>query len=229
MISQNLMYECLTDRQVSKASTRHTKSLPLQVAVGLTIHSKTRSKFIVDLMHKIGCSIDYSKVLRVETAIANAVLQKMTENDGIYIPPQLMHGKFVFCAADNLDFLEDTPDGKGTLHATVMVCYQQQSNKVEPKTNTLTMSGPAVERSLRTQSVSIEERRLYSGPRSLKPVQPVMTAQIPHVDTNHALAYAQQDLLWLLSKYVQIRSALHEKEHDGADDTSSEIDTSQGS
>ena len=116
-MSQSLMYECLTERQVSYGGSlitkhKHSRDLPLQTAVGLTIHSKTRSKFLVQLMHGLGSLIDYNKVLWLETAIANKVLRCMEENRGLYIPPSLVKGRFIFCAADNLDFLEDTPDGR---------------------------------------------------------------------------------------------------------------------
>lgn len=78
-MSQSLMYECLIERQVSYGGSlitkhKHTHDLPLQTAVGLTIHSKTRSKFLVQLMHGLGSSIDYNKVFWLETAIANKEL-----------------------------------------------------------------------------------------------------------------------------------------------------------
>ena len=63
-------------------------------------------------------------VLRLETQIASAVLEKIRENYGIYMPPDIVLGRFIHCAADNLDFCEDTVDGKRTLHGTVMTIYQ---------------------------------------------------------------------------------------------------------
>lgn len=35
--------------------------------VGLTMHTSTRSEFIIQMVHRIGISIDYSKVLWLET------------------------------------------------------------------------------------------------------------------------------------------------------------------
>ena len=133
VLSQNLMYECLSDRQmrrVTTSSTQHTRILPLQVGVGLTIQSKTRSKFLVQLMHSLGSSIEYSKVLRLETSIGNEAMSRMEANDGLYVPHDLVQGRFIFCAADNIDFLEDTPDGKGTLHGTIMTCYREKTDSV---------------------------------------------------------------------------------------------------
>lgn len=79
-------------------------------------------------MHSIAVVCGGTKVLCLETAIANEVLCHMEFNEGLYIPLDLIKGSFIFCPADYLDFLEDTADSKGTLHATVMVCYQECIN-----------------------------------------------------------------------------------------------------
>lgn len=76
------------------------------------------------MFHGLGCSIDYPSALRLETQIASSVLEKIRENSGIYMPPDIVPGRFIHCAADNLDFCEDTVDGKRTLHGTVMTLYQ---------------------------------------------------------------------------------------------------------
>lgn len=78
----------------------------LQVAVGLTVHGTTRSKTMVERLHGLGFSIDYPRVLQLETQIASSVLENMKVNSGIYIPPDVIHGRFIHCAADNLDFTE---------------------------------------------------------------------------------------------------------------------------
>ena len=38
----------------------------------------------------------------------------------------LVLGRHVFFAVDNVDFAEDTPDGKNTFHGTAMAIYQRQ-------------------------------------------------------------------------------------------------------
>lgn len=40
------------------------------------------------------------------------------------MPPDIVPNGFIHCAADNLDFSEDTADGKRTLHGTVITVYQ---------------------------------------------------------------------------------------------------------
>lgn len=98
------------------------------MAVGIAIHHATRSKKIIDLLHAIGFSVDYNRIIRIETQLANSVLQKM-EQDGGYIPPMMEKGMFVCFAIDNTDFNEDTIDGKRTLHGTVTAIYQTQSEQ----------------------------------------------------------------------------------------------------
>ena len=70
--------------------------------------------------------------MRVETQLAEAVIRKMTETNGVYIPADMSKGKTVFFAIDNIDFSEDTLDGKNTLHGTVLVAFQQQGDHDTP-------------------------------------------------------------------------------------------------
>ena len=229
IFSQSLMYECLTDRQGLGTITRHTRNLPLQVAVGLTIHSKTRSKFVVDLVHSLGCSIEYSRVLRTETAIANAVLRQMESNEGMYVPPDVVRGRFIFCAADNIYFLEDTPDGKNTLHATVMTCYQQCFD--EDQQEVLYVSGPALNRSLQmTQFPSKEVSSIdHKALKNLEPKQPVLSEHAQHDSDDQSTRFALLDLAWLLAKCAipgsNTRSSAFTSENTALDHSRADMDT----
>ena len=115
LLSQNLMFQCLSDKQTKYSDSKniqHTRNYPMQVGLGMSIHSTTRSKSLVNLMFGFGCSVDYGRVLCLETVIANSVSSCMELNDGCYVPPNLIKNRFTYFAADNLDFLEDTPEGK---------------------------------------------------------------------------------------------------------------------
>ena len=48
----------------------------------------------------------------METALASAVMENTKQFHGLYVPHFLKKGTFVFFAADNTDFAEDTADGK---------------------------------------------------------------------------------------------------------------------
>jgi len=61
----------------------------------------------------------------METALANAVVENTKQFQGLYVPTSLKKGTFVFFASDNIDFAEDTADGKGTKHGTVTAIYRR--------------------------------------------------------------------------------------------------------
>lgn len=63
-----------------------------------------------------------------------------------YIPPDFVVGRHVFFAIDNVDFAEDTPNGKGTLHATAMAIYQRKAEGDHH--DKLRLDEPSVKRSL---------------------------------------------------------------------------------
>ena len=128
-LAQSTISMTLTDRQVKHAKSdvlRTTREMPQQLAVGLAIHQTIRSKEIVNFLHGFGMSVEYNRILRAEAQIEKHVLQRMEQNDGIFIPPDVVSGRRVFFAVDNVDFAEDTPDGKRTLHGTAMAIFQRK-------------------------------------------------------------------------------------------------------
>ena len=96
------------------------------LGVGLKVHAYTRSKHLVEFLHLNNTSVSYQRVLRVETQLAEAVLKRMASTGGVFVPPGLQKNMHIFFAADNIDFLEDTPDGKQTFHGTVITVFQQK-------------------------------------------------------------------------------------------------------
>ena len=79
----------------------------------------------MDFLHIQNYCVSHSHALLLETAIANAVVENTKQFDGLYVPPFLKKGTFVFFAVDNTDFAEDTVDGKGTTHGTITAVYQK--------------------------------------------------------------------------------------------------------
>ena len=73
-------------------------------------------------------SIEYNRILRAEAQIKRGVLQRIEQNGGVYLPPDAVPGRRVFFAIDNIDFAEDTPDGKRNLHGTAMAIYQKKES-----------------------------------------------------------------------------------------------------
>ena len=113
---------------------------PQVVGLALTVHHDTRNKMLMDLLHVQNYCISYNRTLLLETAIANAVVENTKQFDGLYVPPFLKKGAFVFFAIDNTDFAEDTVDGKGTTHGTITAVYQKADAPGEPITSNLELS-----------------------------------------------------------------------------------------
>ena len=123
------MYEVKSPRQMKLTQTcaesgfRHLASKhenPHVLAVGLKVHTYTRSKHLLNYLHANNVSVEYTRILRIETQLAEAVLRRMNLTQSVYVPPGLKKNMFVFFAVDNIDFAEDTVDGKDTLHGTMV-------------------------------------------------------------------------------------------------------------
>jgi len=68
----------------------------------------------------------------LEDKLAKSVLDNMATRNAIYIPWNVVQSISIFLAVDNIDFDEDTPDGKHTLHGTMMVAFQNPKNMTNP-------------------------------------------------------------------------------------------------
>ena len=98
------------------------KWTPKHVGLANTIHQETRSKRLVQMLHNAGHCISYKQLLTVTTGLAEAVLNSADEVTGATVPPNLVPGKFVHFAVDNIDILDESLDGKDTFHATQVRC-----------------------------------------------------------------------------------------------------------
>lgn len=123
------------------------RDIPSDIAIGIALRKATRGKEIINMLHRFGICSEYNKILRIETQIANSVIQKMSLHRGLYIPTGFLREKHIYFAIDNIDFSEDTVDGKDTLHATSMAVYQIHEDDMD--TATLTLSSDCKERSLK--------------------------------------------------------------------------------
>lgn len=80
---------------------------PLQLGLGVQMHSHFASRFLVDSLYKHGFSCSYSEIQNYQRSAAT---QSGTEIPG-YIP-----GHFIQYTADNVDHNVRTLDGSGTFH-----------------------------------------------------------------------------------------------------------------
>jgi len=131
-IAQIVCQSVKTDRQVRYHGTgdnsknyHSRKETPFSVGLGLLVHKNTRSKDLVNILSDLHLTVDYSKVLRIETDIANAVVKRMSETNGVYVPHLIQEGEPVYFAIDNCDFKNDTADGKNEFHGTAQIVFQR--------------------------------------------------------------------------------------------------------
>ena len=127
-LAQSTISLTLTERQANNKKSeviKVTREMPQQLGVGLAIHQAFRSKEIIKMLHGFGFSVEDNRLLRVEAQIEQSVIRRMKQNDGVYLPPDIVLGRHVFFAVDNVDFSEDTRDGRKTFHGAAMAIYQE--------------------------------------------------------------------------------------------------------
>ncbi|MES9880238.1 MAG: hypothetical protein ABW185_05080 [Sedimenticola sp.] len=200
-LAQNTVALYLSDRQVTNTSkTVHSvRESPQQLAVGLSVRKETRSKRLINMLHGFGISTDYGRLLRIETQIADTIIQQMTRTGGLYIPHDIVQHRHIFFAVDNIDFQEDTPDGHGTLHATVMSVYQKvEAGDRKPN---LELTGSAKERSLKDVP-EITTQRMNCPDPPQKPPNPVYNSY--SLQKNDDVHLTLPEIVWIHAR-TQIR------------------------
>ena len=139
-LSQNIMYKTKSVRRVSyreKGQTvRFNRSQSFEndqvLAVAFKVHAHTRSRSRIDYLNHNGLCVIYSRLLVLEEKLAKSVLENMANKHNVYVPPTLLPSIPVFFAVDNIDFDENTADGKHMLHETMTVAFQTLKNMSNP-------------------------------------------------------------------------------------------------
>ena len=110
--------------ETSRVMTTNIET-PLNDALGLYVHQKSRSKNLCSFLSDLNLYVNYDKVCNIKTNLAKFIIKRTKENGGVYKPSSILEGNPVFFAIYNSDLQIDTPDGKGQLHATATGIYQQ--------------------------------------------------------------------------------------------------------
>ena len=84
-------------------------------------------------MSDLGLSIDYDRVMKIETEIASSVTDIINKSNGVYVPHTTLSDKAIHFAINKTDCHNDMPDGKGEFHGTGQILFQ----KVDSKAKTL--------------------------------------------------------------------------------------------
>ena len=98
---------CSLGQTIMQAARPRVLIAPLQLGLGVQMHSHFASRFLIDTLNAHGFCSSYSEVQKYERSAA--------VNQGLDIP-EFLPGQFVQCVADNVDHDTRTLDGSGTFH-----------------------------------------------------------------------------------------------------------------
>ena len=98
------------------------------------MHQTKQSKKSTSMFGRLNLYINYDKVIDVKKDVANAILEKCSENNGVFILACLIENSRPFFAMDNTDININTPTGRHQLHVTAMAVFQQN---LKPTTKTV--------------------------------------------------------------------------------------------
>jgi hypothetical protein len=126
--------------------------MPEHILLGMFLQHLTGSAEIVTIINRYGFCPSYSKLLEIETAIANAV---QTSDDILPSNVSVTGNKVSLMCWDNFDVSEETRSGAGTTHITHGIVIQ-------------TVDKSLVEKVERTSQIRTKER-------SFKPILMVIT------------------------------------------------------
>ena len=125
---------CLTIAQIidfnvktkaAAANSRHSldREPPLPIYLGLDVHSRTRSKVLINELHRLGLSVSYHRVMEIEEWLATSVSERY-DNEGVVCPAQLRRGLFTSGALDNLDHNPSSNTAEASFHGTSISLFQ---------------------------------------------------------------------------------------------------------
>ena len=173
-------------------TTRGRTKPPKHICLGLSIKSLTGSRRIIEILNRLGHSINYHLVESYETELATIVSSKeKLLPDGLFQES----GLCTAVAFDNYVENCETLSGGGTLRDTVGICYQNL-----PLVITGGSEAPNLlaETHKRSRSFQYQERSLE--PYRKKPKMSTFSYEVTEVPTPRDLAQLEhRDILWMMS------------------------------
>ena len=123
----------LSMQNINSLHTYFRYESPLSIYLSLKLHADTRSKRLVELLHKFSIGLSYKKVLAIENGFACAIANSARENDNTVCPSNLRTGLFTVAAIDNLDHNPSSNTASSSFHGTGISMYQFASDKMAGK------------------------------------------------------------------------------------------------
>jgi hypothetical protein len=104
---------------ISKSSPQ----IPLQTYIGLKTYTTTRSKGMIDIFHKLGLSLSYKTIMRLQNKVACGVVEQMLK-EGVMCPRPLRMKRFTIAAGDNIDHNPSSTTSTDSFHGTALSMHQ---------------------------------------------------------------------------------------------------------
>ena len=98
------------------------KESPTLIYIGLKVFAATRSRKIIDTLHKLGLCISYDRILRLTQGLGEASID-LFEEDNAVIPGILRKGIFTIGAKDNIDKDGSSTVTKSHYHGTSLSIF----------------------------------------------------------------------------------------------------------
>ena len=133
-IAQIIMRSTKSRKQVTQnteSPSKDTVETPFAVGLRILVHKKRERKKMIEYLSDLGLSISHKKVMKIENGLGNMIVEKQNSNEGVYIPDNLTQSSCLHLTIDNIDFENDTANGKGEFHRTTTVIFQKKRNQKE--------------------------------------------------------------------------------------------------
>ncbi|KAL9965395.1 hypothetical protein ACROYT_G029193 [Oculina patagonica] len=104
--------------------------MPLPLFLGALVHSRTRSKDLVDTLYRLGLSVSYDRVLGLSADLGNYAISHF-ETVGTVCPSTLSigHGVFTTSAVEKIDHDPTATSAHGSFHGTGITLFQYPDTK----------------------------------------------------------------------------------------------------
>ena len=99
-IAQLVQYNTYLRRREANVKRKRqniSRKCPVPIHVGVSVHAKTRSRDLVEILHKLGISISYDRVLSISMDLGNEVCRRYWQ-EGTVCPSNLRLGLFTTAA-----------------------------------------------------------------------------------------------------------------------------------
>ena len=131
VVCQSVCRNSKTDRQVnlkSQSVFKQTVQTPVSIGAPMCVHTRFRDYHLVHNLSEKYIGVEYKKHLDLVKRVEYAVIDRINNTGYMCIPEFVRKGVHCWFAVDNIDFLEFTAYGGGTLHGAIIVMFQRDED-----------------------------------------------------------------------------------------------------